>query len=40
VRSIAPATATVFQGRNTFQRPKPEALVMLSRIIKINQGKD
>ena len=27
-------------GRNTFQRPKPEALDMLGRIIKIYQGKD
>jgi len=27
-------------GRNTFQRPKPEALDMLNRIIKIYQGKD
>jgi len=27
-------------GRNTFQRPKAEALDMLSRIIKIFQGKD
>jgi class I fructose-bisphosphate aldolase len=27
-------------GRNTFQRPKPEALDMLARIIKIYQGKD
>ena len=27
-------------GRNTFQRPKAEALDMLSRIIKIYQGKD
>jgi class I fructose-bisphosphate aldolase len=27
-------------GRNTFQRPKKEALDMLSKIIKIYQGKD
>ena len=27
-------------GRNTFQRPKSEALDMLGRIIKIYQGKD
>jgi fructose-bisphosphate aldolase, class I len=27
-------------GRNTFQRPKAEALDMLGRIIKIYQGKD
>ena len=27
-------------GRNTFQRPKAEALDMLNRIIKIYQGKD
>jgi fructose-bisphosphate aldolase, class I len=27
-------------GRNTFQRPKQEALDMLSKIIKIYQGKD
>ena len=27
-------------GRNTFQRPKAEALDMLNRIIKIFQGKD
>jgi fructose-bisphosphate aldolase, class I len=27
-------------GRNTFQRPKAEAIDMLSRIIKIYQGKD
>jgi class I fructose-bisphosphate aldolase len=27
-------------GRNTFQRPKAEALDMLARIIKIYQGKD
>jgi fructose-bisphosphate aldolase, class I len=27
-------------GRNTFQRPKKEALDMLSKIVKIYQGKD
>jgi class I fructose-bisphosphate aldolase len=27
-------------GRNTFQRPKEEALAMLGKIIKIYQGKD
>jgi class I fructose-bisphosphate aldolase len=27
-------------GRNTFQRPKAEALDMLGKIIKIYQGKD
>jgi len=27
-------------GRNTFQRPKDEALGMLGKIIKIYQGKD
>ncbi|MBV8495106.1 MAG: fructose-bisphosphate aldolase, partial [Alphaproteobacteria bacterium] len=27
-------------GRNTFQRPRAEALDMLNRIIKIYQGKD
>jgi hypothetical protein len=27
-------------GRNTFQRPKEEALAMLDKIIKIYQGKD
>src|SRR5204862_6873059 len=27
-------------GRNTFQRPKAEAIDMLNRIIKIYQGKD
>jgi class I fructose-bisphosphate aldolase len=27
-------------GRNTFQRPKPESLDMLNRIIKIYLGKD
>ena len=27
-------------GRNTFQRPKEEALDMLGKIIKIYQGKD
>ena len=27
-------------GRNTFQRPKADALDMLNRIIKIYQGKD
>jgi len=27
-------------GRNTFQRPKPEALDMLSKIIGIYQGRD
>ena len=26
-------------GRNTFQRPKPEALAMLGKIIEIYQGK-
>ena len=27
-------------GRNTFQRPKAEALDMLNKIISIYQGKD
>jgi class I fructose-bisphosphate aldolase len=27
-------------GRNTFQRPKEEALAMFGKIIKIYQGKD
>jgi class I fructose-bisphosphate aldolase len=27
-------------GRNTFQRPKADALDMLNRIVKIYQGKD
>jgi len=27
-------------GRNTFQRPKKEALAMLDKIVKIYQGKD
>jgi hypothetical protein len=27
-------------GRNTFQRPKSEALDMLGKIIKLYQGKD
>jgi len=41
IRGIAEGGASgSIIGRNTFQRPKPEALEMLGRIIGIYQGKD
>ncbi len=35
-----PVKRILIIGRNTFQRPKPQAIDMLNKIIKIYQGKE